>query len=104
MSPAHEPSPGLVMYPRKRLMWSVSDRKNWTGPRTSFVVMGRKANRGVYIPYNVAPAADFPACSTGLGVLETRLLSYHPRCFVHFARPPSIPWIRSSELLKVYRL
>ena len=50
----------------------------------------RKTDRGVY---HVAPGADFPAYSTGLGLLETRLLRlYDTRCSVHFARPPSILW------------
>ena len=56
-----------------------------------------KADRGVY---HVAPGADFPAYSTGLGLLkellgllETRLLRlYDTRCSVHLARPPSIIW------------
>ena len=50
----------------------------------------RKADSGVY---HVAPGADFPAYSTGLGLLDTRLLRlYDTRCSVHFARPPSILW------------
>ena len=50
----------------------------------------RKADRRVY---HVAPGADFPAYSTGLGLLETQLLRlYDTRCSVHLARPPSILW------------
>ena len=50
------------------------------------MLIGRpKADRGVY---HVAPGADFPAYSTGLGLLETRLLRlYDTRCSVQLARP-----------------